>query len=111
MGYIGLVRNVLHQRYILKERGSPPNFLFVLAGYIIQTNKISIGALVFAAFMAFLSGVEIKASRPYKDLKRRLPDLRDEERGIADRFEAILKNISLGVILLGAGMLMWRIAG
>ena len=85
-------------------------FLPVLAGYIMQTNKISIEALFLAISMALFSLVEIKASRPYKDLKQRSNDLKEEEKSLMVRYEAILKSISLGVILLGAGLLIWRIA-
>lgn len=83
-------------------------FLPVLAGYIMQTNKISIEALALAVSMAFFSLVEIKASHPYRDLKRRLNTLQDEEKMLMERYEAILKSISLGVIFLGGGLLVWR---
>jgi len=83
-------------------------FLPVLAGYTMQTNKVSIAALTVAASMGFFSLIEIKASRPYRDLKRRLDRLRDEEKVLMRRYEAILKNISLGVIFLGGGLLIWR---
>ncbi len=42
----------------------------VLAGYIMQTNRISMAACLVAVAMGFFSLVEIKASRPYKNLKR-----------------------------------------
>ncbi len=84
-------------------------FLPVLAGYIIQTNKISIEALVLAASMALFSHVEIKASRPYKDLKRCWFSIGDEEKLQIKRYEMILKSISLGVIFLGTGLLIWRV--
>jgi hypothetical protein len=82
----------------------------VLAGYILQTNDVSIAALLVAAAMGLLSLVEIKASRPYKEMKRAAgenaaPDPR------AAQFEAILKSLSLGVILLAAGMASWRWLG
>jgi hypothetical protein len=83
-------------------------FLPVLAGYIMQTNKITIEALALAASMALFSNVEIKASRPYKELKQRFPLLGETEKSLMIRYEAILKSISLGVILLGAGFLIWR---
>jgi hypothetical protein len=83
-------------------------FLPVLAGYIMQTNKISMAALILAASMALFSHVEIKASRPYKDLKRCWPSIRDEEKLQVKRYERILKSISLGVIFLGIGLLIWR---
>lgn len=85
-------------------------FLPVLSGYIMQTNTVSIEALVLAASMAFFSLVEIKASRPYRDLRRRSNALQDQEKILMKRYEALLKNISLGVICLGGGMLIWRMA-
>ncbi len=85
-------------------------FLPVLAGYIMQTNGMSAEAFILAVSMALFSLVEIKTSRPYKDLKRRFNDLKEEEKSMMGRYEAILKSISLGVIFLGAGMLIWRIA-
>jgi hypothetical protein len=83
----------------------------VLAGYIIQTNRISIAALFLAGSMALLSTIEIKASRPYKELKRRpasrQSNARKEE---IKRYETILKSVSLGAIFLGIGMVIWRLA-
>ena len=84
-------------------------FLPVLAGYIIQTNKMSAEVLILAIAMALFSRVEIKASRPYKDLKQRFGTLSEEEKSLMMRYESILKSISLGVIFLGAGLLIWRI--
>jgi len=83
-------------------------FLPVLSGYIIQTNSISVAALVLAASMAFFSLIEIKASRPYRALKRRSNALREEEEALMITFETMLKSVSIGVILLGAGLLVWR---
>ena len=83
-------------------------FLPVLAGYIMQTNKISVAALALGASMALFSIVEIKASRPYKELKQRFSLLEEAEKSLMARYEAILKSVSLGVILLGAGLLIWR---
>jgi hypothetical protein len=85
-------------------------FLPVLAGHIIQTNKISVAALVLASSMALFSLVEIKASRPYKDLKKNRHSQGETERRLMQRYEMILKSISLGVILLAAGLLIWRVA-
>lgn len=83
-------------------------FLPVVAGYVLQTNRLSAAALLVAGSAALLSFVEIQASRPYKELKRRQATLGDSERRLAARYEAILKAVSLGVILLGAGLLTWR---
>ena len=78
----------------------------VLAGYVLQTNALSAGALLVAVAMAALSLVEIKASRPYKALKRS-----GAAGAEVERLEAILKCLSLGVIALGAGMAAWRLWG
>lgn len=83
-------------------------FLPVLAGIVMQTNTISLGGLILAVAMALFSLVEIKASRPYKELKRTSGPLREEDRWLLARYETILKSISLGVILLGGGVLIWR---
>ncbi len=82
----------------------------VLAGYILQTNQVSIAALLVAVSMGLLSLVEIKVSRPYKEMKRESAVTgktihQDQIRWL----ESILKSLSLGVILLGGGMVIWRI--
>jgi hypothetical protein len=81
----------------------------VLAGYILQTNQLSLAILLVAASMGFFSLVEIRASRPYKALKRAYTS----DRVTIDStqiqiLEGILKSISLGVILLGIGLAVWR---
>ena len=85
-------------------------FLPALAGYIMQTNEVTPGVLAIAVAMGFFSLVEIKASRPYKGLKSHSDRLTDDEKLLMLRYEAILKSISLGVIFLGIGMLIWRIS-
>ncbi|MCG6535302.1 MAG: hypothetical protein L7F78_11555 [Syntrophales bacterium LBB04] len=86
-------------------------FLPVLAGYVMQTNRVSIEALILASSAACFSLVEINASRPYKELKKRSQTLQDQERLMMARYETILKSISLGVILLSGGLLIWRVLG
>lgn len=83
----------------------------VAAGYIMQTNRISLPALTLALAMALFSLIEIKASRPYKELKRRWPHLTAAEDALLVRYETLLKCVSLGVLLLGAGLLLWRAVG
>ncbi len=83
-------------------------FLPVLSGYIMQTNSLSSECLILASAMALFSRVEIKASRPYKDLRQR-ENLEDHEYSLMTRYEGILKSISLGVILLGVSLLIRRI--
>lgn len=81
----------------------------VLAGYILQTNQISWAIFLIAGSAGFFSLVEIKASRPYKALKRACAE--GEIYGNTAQMhilEQILKSISLGVILLGAGLMVWR---
>ena len=84
-------------------------FLPVLAGYIIQTNRISPVSVLLALSMALFSMVEIKASRPYKALKKRLETLDESDMALMKRYETMLKSISLGVIFLGAGLMCWRL--
>jgi hypothetical protein len=85
-------------------------FLPVLAGHVMQTNSISAAAVVLASAMALFSLIEIKSSRPYKDLKKNRHSLTDAERQLMQRYETILKSVSLGVILLAGGLLIWRLA-
>ncbi len=84
-------------------------FLPLVAGYILQTNAISPAAVVLGASMALLSRIEIKASRPYKELKKRAAPPTEEEARVMERYETMLKSVSLGVILLAAGLLAWRV--
>ncbi len=83
-------------------------FLPVLAGCVMQTNRVSIAAVAVAGATALFSLVEIKASRPYKELKR-LNVRQPGEILLMRRYEAILKSISLGVICLGGGFIIWRL--
>jgi len=84
----------------------------VLAGYILQTNSVSPGVLLVAVATGLLSLVEIKASRPYKALQQL-----DSQRIEIDRLEMagtlenVLKFLSLGVIMLALGLLVWRWTG
>ena len=84
-------------------------FLPAIAGYIMQTNNLSVPAIFIALSMGLFSLVEITVSRPYKDLKRSSPGPYPEsETMLKNRYERTLKSISLGVILLGVGLLIWR---
>jgi hypothetical protein len=85
-------------------------FVPVTAGYAIQTNGVSFSALVVALSMALFSLVEIKASRPYKELRRRGSELEEAEKNVMTRYETILKGISFGVIALGFGLLLFRLS-
>ncbi|MGZ8366649.1 MAG: hypothetical protein ACXWWG_10090 [Nitrospira sp.] len=76
----------------------------VLGGYVLQTNALSLPAILLALSMGLISLVEIEASRPYKALRRQAR-LTDDERGWMQRLERILQAVSLGVILLGLALL------
>lgn len=86
-------------------------FLPVWAGFIMQTNTLSATVLLPATAMALFSLVEIKASRPYKELKRVRAALSEPQIHLMGKLEAILKSISLGVIALGCGLGLWRAFG
>jgi len=85
-------------------------FLPVLAGYCMQTNRIHIPALFVGGAAALFSLIEIKSSRPYKELKRSFRSLTAEEEASMKRYETLLKSVSLGVCLLAVGLLLARAA-
>lgn len=70
-------------------------FLPVLAGFVLQTNAVTPTALAGGLFGFVTALVEIKASRPYKALKR-------EQKGalppIASELESVLKGIVTTVL-------------
>ncbi|HEY5648369.1 MAG TPA: hypothetical protein VIU33_02640, partial [Nitrospiria bacterium] len=80
-----------------------------------QTNQISGAAVVLSLAAALLSYVEINASRPYKALKRDMVQsgepLPKPMMEYMIRYERILKAVSLGAILLGVGLMIFRAAG
>lgn len=86
-------------------------FLPVLAGYIMQTNRLSIEVLIVGCSTSLFSLIEIKTSRPYKELKRGSHLLSGYEARLMERYEIILKSISIGVCLLGVGLVYWRLIG
>ncbi|HZD35020.1 MAG TPA: hypothetical protein VE130_07430 [Nitrososphaeraceae archaeon] len=65
----------------------------VLAGFMIQTNAITLESILVAAVAGVISYFEISLSRPYKILKHR-----NMENGAASRLEKYLKIISLGTL-------------
>jgi hypothetical protein len=83
-------------------------FLPVLAGYLMQSNGVSAAAIAVGFAMALFSLVEIKASRPYKELKHRGNLLQESEKELLRRYETILKSISMGVLFLCSGLLVFR---
>ena len=62
--------------------------------------------------MGLLSLVEIKASRPYKTMKRELGSTGQSKTSVPmHSLESILKSVSLGVMLLAVGFVAWRVIG
>ena len=86
-------------------------FLPVLAGYIMQTNRLNIEVLMVGVSTSLFSLIEIKISRPYKELKRGSRLLTEYEAQLLERYEIVLKSISIGVCLLGVGLVYWRMIG
>jgi hypothetical protein len=76
----------------------------VLAGYIMQTNSVDDFAVMVAIITGLLSYIEIKLSRPYKQMK-----LKNEACQRVRRFELALIMISLGTITFTLGILTFRI--
>lgn len=76
-----------------------------LAGFIMQTNSIGIMPLSLSVIAGIISYVEIKISRPYKELKKRV--VHDEYR--VKRLETYLKTISLGTIVFAAISVVCRL--
>jgi len=83
----------------------------LLAGYVIQTNDVSLIAFAVAAATGFISYVEIKTSRPYKELKRGNYDKTlSQEQIVAmiNNYERILKSLSGGTIAVAITLLVLR---
>ncbi len=75
-----------------------------LAGYVIQTNSVDALPLGVAVLTALASYLEIRMSRPYKELKRR-----NASRQEIERLEIGLKVLSLGTIASAVVFLGFRI--
>jgi hypothetical protein len=76
----------------------------LLAGFIMQTNSIGVMPLSISIVTGLVSYVEIKISRPYKELKRLSQDgLRIK------RLEVWLKIISLGTIAIATISIICRL--
>ncbi|HZQ61471.1 MAG TPA: hypothetical protein VFC24_09000 [Casimicrobiaceae bacterium] len=79
-----------------------------MAGYMLQTNSLSLAALALAAGTAALSVVEIKASRPYKALRQAARTGGAVDDAHLRTLEAILKSVSLGTIALTLALALAR---
>jgi hypothetical protein len=76
----------------------------VMAGFIMQTNSIGIIPLAVSVIAGIISYVEIKTSRPYKELKR----IEHDEYRVKS-LETCLKTISLGTIAFAAVSIIYRL--
>jgi 4-hydroxybenzoate polyprenyltransferase len=72
-------------------------FLPVLAGYVVQTDSLGLSSLWGGLFGFFTAYIEIKASRPYKALKRE-----GNASPVVARLESILKAVVACVIVTAA---------
>ncbi len=83
----------------------------LLAGYIMQTNSVSLIAFTAASATGFVSYVEIKKSRPYKELKRGNYDQTLSQEQVMSKmnhYERILKALSAGTISVAVILLVLR---
>ncbi len=83
----------------------------LLAGYIMQTNSVSLITFAAAAATGFVSYVEIKKSRPYKELKRGNYDQtlpQEQVMSKINHYERILKALSAGTISVAVILLVLR---
>jgi len=83
-------------------------FLPVLAGFVIQTNAITLTSLAGGLFGFLTAFVEINASRPYKALRIE-SDGRPSP--LASRFESILKGVVASVLAVALLLLAVAILG
>jgi len=77
-------------------------FFPVLVGYAVQSNSLSLASIAGGLFGFATAYVEINASRPYKDLKKK-PE--GASSSLADRLESILKGIVACVVAATALLL------
>lgn len=82
-------------------------FLPVLAGFVVQTNSVSLASLGGGLFGFCTAYVEISASRPYKALKRR----QDDVSPVASKLESVLKGIVSTVLATAAFLLALALFG
>jgi len=83
-------------------------FLPVLAGYVVQTDSLSLASLVGGFFGLFTAFVEISASRPYKSLKRQPGGATAP---VTYRLESILKGVVATVLTVAILLLVHAVYG
>jgi hypothetical protein len=76
----------------------------LLAGYVIQTNSIDAFGVIISVAIGLVSYMEIRMSRPYKQLK-----LQNNDNKKMKRLERGLITVSFGTIIFTIGMLIFRI--
>jgi hypothetical protein len=79
-------------------------FLPVSAGFIMQTNSIGSLSIIVSLIAGLESYIEIKTSRPYKELRRSGAD-----ENLMIKFEKRLKTVSLGTIAFTVILVIFRI--
>jgi hypothetical protein len=65
----------------------------VLAGFVMQTNAITLESILVATVAGVISYIEISLSRPYKALRRS-----NVQNGATNTLERYLKIISFGTL-------------
>lgn len=83
-------------------------FLPVVAGYVMQTNGLSIPALAGGLFGLATAYLEANASRPYKMLKSGAESQITEQAG---RFEKILEGVVGSVLAIALAMVLLKVFG
>jgi uncharacterized membrane protein YhdT len=76
----------------------------VLAGFIMQTNSIGFLSIIVSLIAGLESYIEIRTSRPYKELRR---NGRDKNR--MKKLETRLKTVSLGTIVFSTILVVIRL--
>ncbi len=76
----------------------------VLAGFIMQTNAITLESILVATVAGFISYVEIRLSRPYKVIRSS-----NVQNGATNTLERYLKIISFGTLITAMIALTLRI--
>lgn len=76
----------------------------VLAGFIMQTNSIGLLSIIVSLIAGLESYVEIRTSRPYKELKRT-----GHDKNRMKKLETRLKSVSLGTIIFATILVVFRL--
>jgi hypothetical protein len=83
-------------------------FLPVVAGYVVQTDGLSVASLAGGLFGLATAYLEANASRPYKLLKS---GAEGQVMGSAERFEKVLKGVVGSVLAVALTMVTFRVLG